>query len=117
MVFGKCAANLHGPTPIPLTDRPKSRYRRTPPETKKLGVGQWIKCVPPKRRFRQPAITSVDVQANRPKFMMMWLAHLQLSHPVENFAWVEIAENASVELEEKWRVNRITQIEQCVWST
>src|SRR5213082_4157940 len=51
--IGKCAVNLHGATPIPLTDRPKPRYRRTPPATKKLGIGQWIKCLPPKRRDRK----------------------------------------------------------------
>src|SRR5204863_2515960 len=52
--IAKWAVNLYGPTQIPLADRPKSRYRRMTPATKKLGVGQGRRCFPPKRRFRQP---------------------------------------------------------------
>ena len=62
------------------------------------------------------AIASVNVKADRPEFVLERLAHLQLGHPIKNFAWIEVAENAAFELQKKWRMNRITEIEQRVWS-
>ncbi len=46
------------------------------------------------------------------EFVMMGLAHLQFRHPIEDFARIEIAEDSPFKLEQKRRVNRVTQIEQ-----
>jgi hypothetical protein len=47
---------------------------------------------------------------------MMRLAHLHPGHPIKNFARVEIAKEPALKLKKKWRMNRITEIEQRVWS-
>jgi len=60
------------------------------------------------------AIPSVNVKADRPEFVVERLAHFQLRHPIKNFTWIEVAENAAFELQKKWRMNRITEIEQRV---
>jgi hypothetical protein len=54
----------------------------------------------------------VDIQPDRPKFVVLGLAHLQLCHPIKDFARVEIAKNSPIKLQKKWRMNRIAQIEQ-----
>src|SRR5438876_4870837 len=48
--------------------------------------------------------------------MVMRLAHLHFRHPIKNFARIEIAENPALELHKKRRMNRITEIEERVWS-
>src|SRR5436853_7742649 len=44
----------------------------------------------------------------------MRLTHLHFRHPEKNFARIEIAENPSLELEKKWRMERVAQIEESI---
>ena len=112
--IGKCAANFYGTSPIPLTNRRELWRCRTRPAPKKLRICQRIKCLPRKGRLWQLAIASMNVKTDCPEFIVVGLAHLQLRHPIKNFAWIEVAENAAFELQKKWRMNGITQIEQRV---
>src|SRR6266436_253255 len=48
---------------------------------------------------------------------MVRLPHLQLRHPIKNFAGVEVAEDSPLKLQKKWRMNRIAQIKQDIWSS
>src|SRR5204863_9279631 len=68
-------------------------------------------------RFRQMTIVFINVKPNRPEFVMVRLPHLHLGHPIEDFARIEIAKNAPLELQKTWRVNRVTEIEQHIWSS
>ena len=45
---------------------------------------------------------------------MVRLAQLHLCHPIKDFAWIEIAKNAALELEQQGRMDRISEIEQNV---
>jgi hypothetical protein len=82
-----------------------------------LRVGQRIKCFPAQRRFRQPTISSICIETDRPKFVVRRLTQLHLGHPVKNFARVQIAKDASLKLQKKWRMNRVTEIQQRIWSS
>ena len=42
----------------------------------------------------------------------MGLAHLHFRHPEKDFARIEIAKNPPLELQKKWRMKRVTQVEQ-----
>src|ERR1700731_1282697 len=66
------------------------------------------------RRRRQPAVGVVDIKPDRPELVVMRLAHLHLRHPEKDFARIEIAKNSPLELEKKWRMERIAQVEQSV---
>src|SRR6266403_2084957 len=112
--IGKCAVNFNGPSPIPLTDRRELERCRTRTAPKKLSICQRIKCLPRKGQLWQLAVASVNVKTDCPEFIVVRLAHLQLCHPIKNFTRIEVAENAAFELQKKWRMNRITQIEQRV---
>ena len=115
--IGKRAVHFHGPAPIPLANRSEFGHARTLPVAEKLRIRQWIKCFPAKRRFRQPAITSMNIEADRPELVVIRLTHLHFRHPVKNFTGIEIAENPALELQKQGRMNGITEIEQCVWSS
>src|SRR5262249_19120545 len=58
----------------------------------------------------------MDVESNRPELVMVGLPHFHLRHPIENFARVEIAKNASFKFQQQRRMNRIRQIEQDIGS-
>ncbi len=60
----------------------------------------------------QPAIGRAGIEPDRPKFVMMRLAHLHPGHPKKDFARVEIAKNSALELKEKRRMNRVAEIQQ-----
>ena len=64
------------------------------------------------REMRQPAIGRVDVEPDRPEFVVMRLAHLHFRHPEKDFARIEIAKNPPFELQEKRRVEGVAQVEQ-----
>src|SRR5437016_14528571 len=44
----------------------------------------------------------------------MRLTHLHFRHPEKDFARIEIAENPPLELEKKWRMERVAQIEESI---
>ena len=48
---------------------------------------------------------------------MIRLPYFHLRHPIENFARVEIAKNASFKLQQQRRMNRIREIQHDIWST
>src|SRR6266513_2242204 len=58
----------------------------------------------------------MNVEADRPEFVMVRLPHLHLRHPIENFARIEIAKNASFKFQQQRRMNRIREIEQDIGS-
>ena len=58
----------------------------------------------------------MNVEADRPELVVMRLAHFHFRHPVKNFARIEIAEDPALELRKKRRMDRVTEIEQRVWS-
>src|SRR5215469_4182842 len=59
---------------------------------------------------------SMDIESDRPKLVMIRLPHFHLRHPIENFARVEIAKNASFKFQQQRRMNRIREIEQNIGS-
>jgi hypothetical protein len=75
-----------------------------------------MKCTPGQWRLGQSAIGRVDIEPDRPEFVVMRLAHLHFRHPEKNLAGIEIAENPLLEFQEKWRVKRIAEIQQDVWT-
>src|SRR6266516_6463701 len=101
----KFACNLHGTTPIPLADSRELCQCWTRLTPKKLRVGHRIKRLPAKGRSRQSAIASVNVETNRPEFVMVRLPHLDLSHPVKDFAGIKVAKNSAFEPEQKRRMD------------
>src|SRR4030095_5443343 len=62
------------------------------------------------------AIASLYVKTDRPKFVVRRLAQLHFGHPIKNFTRIQIAKDASLKLQKKWRVNRVTEIQQRVWA-
>src|SRR5437660_10214113 len=44
----------------------------------------------------------------------MRLTHLHFRHPEKDFARIEIAKNPPLELEKKWRMERVAQIEKSI---
>src|SRR5437660_1480985 len=44
----------------------------------------------------------------------MRLTHLHFRHPEKDFARIEIAKNPPLELEKKWRMKRVAQIEESI---
>jgi hypothetical protein len=44
------------------------------------------------------------------------LAQFHFGHPIKNFTRIQIAKDASLKLQKKWRVNRVTEIQQRVWA-
>jgi hypothetical protein len=44
--------------------------------------------------------------------MVIRLAHFHLRHPIEDFAWIEVAKDSAFELQKQGRVKRVTEIEQ-----
>ena len=58
----------------------------------------------------------MDVESNRPELVMVGLPHFHLCHPIEDFAWVEIAKNASFKFQQQRRMNRIREIEHDIGS-
>src|ERR1700731_1411063 len=57
-----------------------------------------------------------DVEPNRPELVMARLPHLDLGHPIKNFARIEITKNPALELQQERRMNRIAEVEQNVRS-
>ena len=57
----------------------------------------------------------MKVEPDGPKLVVIRLAHLQLRHPIKNFARIEVAENFSLKLQEERRMNRVTEIQQSIW--
>ena len=53
----------------------------------------------------------MKIEADRPELVMIALTEVELRHPIENFARVEIAEDASLKLEQEWRMQRISEIQ------
>src|SRR6266576_1174702 len=58
----------------------------------------------------------MNVESDRPEFVMVRLPHLHLRHPIEDFARIEIAKNASLKFQQQRRMNRIREIEQDIGS-
>ena len=58
----------------------------------------------------------MDIQSDRPEFVVMGLAHLQLRHPIKNFAWIEVTKNPALKIQQKRRVDRIAKVEQGIRS-
>ena len=81
-------------------------------------VEQAVACAPARlhHRFRQLTIVSMNIESDRPKFVMVRLPHFHLRHPIKNFARVEIAKNASLKFQQQRRMNRIREIEQNIRS-
>ena len=59
---------------------------------------------------------SVDVETDCPEFVVLRLPHLHFRHPIEDLARIKVAKNSPLELQQQWRMNRIAEIEQCVWT-
>src|SRR6266481_1894269 len=59
----------------------------------------------------------MNVESDRPEFVMIRLPHLHFRHPIEDFARVEIAKNAPLKFQQQRRMNRIREIEQNIRST
>ena len=59
----------------------------------------------------------MNVESDRPEFVMVRLPHLHLRHPIKDFARVEIAKNAPLKFQQQRRMNRIREIEQNIRST
>jgi hypothetical protein len=68
-------------------------------------VSERIKRLPAESRLRQLAIASIHVKPYRPKFVVRRLAQLHFGHPIKNFAGIQIAKDASLKLQKKWRMN------------
>src|SRR4051794_14232847 len=101
--IGKLAIHLHATTPIPLTDRREFRSARRWKGSQKMRISERIKGAPGKGRCRQAAIRAVDIETDRPKLMMMALAHLEFRHPIKNLARIEVAKNPPLEfVQERW---------------
>jgi hypothetical protein len=49
----------------------------------------------------------MDIEPDRPEFVVMGLAHLHFRHPVKDFAGIEVAKNPAIKIEEKRRVEGI----------
>src|SRR6266516_270538 len=113
--IGKLAVHFHCAAPVPLTDRRKFGNGRTRLPAKKLRVHERIERLPAKSRFWQSAIAAVNIEPDGPELIVIRLAHLQLGHPIKNFARIEVAENFSLELQEERRMNRVTEIQQRIW--
>jgi hypothetical protein len=47
----------------------------------------------------------------------MRLTHFHLRHPEKDLAWIEITENPPLKLQKKWGMQRVTQIQQGVWTS
>jgi hypothetical protein len=47
----------------------------------------------------------------------MRLTHFHLRHPEKDFAWIQITENPPLKLQKKWWMQRVTQIQQGVWTS
>src|SRR4030095_11087953 len=62
------------------------------------------------------AIASLHVKTDRPKFVVRRLAQFHFGHPIKNFTRIQIAKDASLKLQKKRRVNRVTEIQQRVWA-
>src|SRR5215475_15650316 len=58
----------------------------------------------------------MNIESDRPKFVMVRLPHLHLGHPIKNFARIEITKDASLKFQQQRRMNRIRQIEQDIGS-
>src|SRR5206468_11352878 len=105
----KSSIHLYVSAPIPLADGGERRHSRARLLPEKFCVNQRAKRFPLQPRFRQAAIAPVNVEPDRPKFVMMRLTHLQLCHPIKNFTRIEIAKNPALELKEKRRMKRVTE--------
>jgi hypothetical protein len=58
---------------------------------------------------------SVSVEPDCPKFVVRRLAQFHSGHPIKNFTRIQVAKDPSLKLQKKWRVNRVTEIQQRVW--
>ena len=56
----------------------------------------------------------MKVEPDRPELIVIRLAHLQLGHPIKDFARIEITKNFSLELQKERRMNRVAEIQQRV---
>src|SRR5436190_15570004 len=108
------AVHLDGAAPIPLSNGGELEVRRLAVRLNELRINQWEKCLPPDLRSRQGTIRSPRIQSDRPKFVMIRLAHFHLCHPIKNFARIEVAKDSAFELREQWWMHRIAEIQQCV---
>ena len=47
----------------------------------------------------------MNIQADRPEFVVIGLAHLQFRHPIKDFARIEITKNPALELQKQRRMD------------
>src|SRR6266705_6168204 len=59
----------------------------------------------------------MNVESDRPEFVMVRLPHLHFRHPIEDLARVEIAKNAPFKFQQQRRMNGIREIEQNIRSS
>jgi hypothetical protein len=58
----------------------------------------------------------MNVEPDRPKFVVIRLAQFHFGHPVKNFTRIQVAKDPSLKLQQKRRVNRVTEIQKRVWA-
>jgi len=106
--------DLDATAPVPLSNRREFRNGRPSLRPNQFGIHQRKKSSPAERRRRQSAISRARVEPDRPKFVVMRLAHFHFRHPIKDFARIEIAEDSLFELEEKRGMERIAQVQERV---